>query len=321
MTVSRALSGGKNVRREVQARVEQAAAELGYTRNENARGLRLGRGSGLIGVTITNMANPYYAEMLGGVEEVASRHAHRILVGSSHEDPVLERHLVADFIGRRVEGLIVVPSGHGAADHLRTDQLNGIPLVLASRAVAGVDVDTVLVDDVNGAREATATLLSEGHRRIAFLGNLTSVFTGQRRLEGFQLAHRELGLDVADHLIRLGQQDVRSAEVAMTELLGLAEPPTAVFTANNRNTVGAIRAMVNARRSASPAGSSPDLRVFGFDTFDFADMSPVSLSIVDHDARELGRSAARLLFDHLGRGHAAARPRRVELPVTLRLTP
>ena len=313
MTVSRVLSGGKNVRPELRERVEAAVAKLDYHRNENARSLRPGQRSGLIGVTVTNIANPYYAGMQRGIEEVAAQHARRILVGNSNEDPELERQLVADFIGRRVEGLVVVPSGGTAADHLQPAALGGVPLVLASRAVPGVDVDTVLVDDVRGALEATATLLREGHRRIAFLGHRLSVFTGQRRLEGFRLAHQAAGVEVAEDLVRVGQQDVASAQQALAGLLALASPPTAVFSANNRNTVGAIRALAGRQGR----GGAP-VRLFGFDSFELADLSPVPLSVVDHDASELGRRAATMLVERL-EGRVRDQPGRlVELPVVLR---
>jgi LacI family transcriptional regulator len=320
MTVSRVLSGGKNVRLEVQERVARAVETLGYHRNENARSLRPGHRSGLVGVTITNIANPYYAEMLRGVEEIASAHGRRILVGNSNEDADLEKQLVADFIGRRVEGLIVVPSSAGDAAHLQPARLGGVPVVLASRAVGGVSADTVLIDDVEGARAATAALLAEGHRRVAYLGQ-RSVFTGRRRLEGFTLAHEALDLKPDEELIRVGQQDVGSAERAMTELLELADPPTAVFSANNRNTVGAIRAIVARRRAAAGTGADggiDDIRVAGFDSFDFADIAPVRLSVVDHDAGDLGRRAAAMLFDRLEDGEQPVEPRILELPVTLR---
>jgi LacI family transcriptional regulator len=315
MTVSRVLSGAKHVRPELRGRVEAAVAKLDYHRNENARSLRPGHRSGLIGVTITNIANPYYTGLQRGIEEVAARHARRILVGNSNEDPGLERQLVSDFIGRRVEGLIVVPSGHADVHHLQPPALGGVPMVFASRAVAGVEVDTVLVDDVHGALAATTTLLQEGHRRIAFLGNRLSVFTGQRRLRGFRLAHERAGVAVEEDLVRLGQQDVDSAQQAMAGLLALPDPPTAVFTANNRNTVGAIRALARHTRRAAP------VRLFGFDSFEFADLSPVELSVVDHDAGELGRQAARMLFERLDGLGADVPPRLVELPVTLRLRP
>ena len=322
MTVSRVLSGAQHVRPEMRQRVERAVAELGYHRNENARSLRPGQQSGLVGVTITNIANPYYAGLQRGIEAVAAQHGRRIIVGNSNEDPALERQLVADFLGRRVEGLIVVPSGGGQPENLQPTALGGVPLVFATRAVDGVDVDTVLVDDVRGAFEATATLLREGHRRIAFLGNRLSVFTGRRRFSGFRQAHEGAGVDVVDELVRLGQQDVESAQQAMAELLTLAAPPTAVFSANNRNTVGAIRAIAAAQRRHATTrqedGPSPEVRLYGFDSFEFADLSPVALSVVDHDAVELGRRAAQMLFERLDGTDADLPPRLIELPVSFR---
>jgi LacI family transcriptional regulator len=197
-----------------------------------------------------------------------------------------------------------------------------VPLVLATRALDGVDVDTVLVDDVYGAFEATATLLREGHRRIAFLGNRLSVFTGRRRFTGFRRAHERAGVEVIDDLVRMGQQDVESAQQAMAELLEMAAPPTAVFSANNRNTVGAIRAIAAAQRQQAtrrPDGPpSPEVRLYGFDSFEFADLSPIPLSVVDHDAVELGRCAARMLFERLDGDDAQLPPRLVELPVSFR---
>ena len=317
MTVSRVLSGAQHVRPELRERVERAVRALGYHRNETARSLRRRR-SGLIGVTITNIANPYYAGLQRGIEDVAARHERRILVGNSNEDPARERQLVADFVGRRVEGLVVVPSGQGSTAHLGPAALGGVPLVLASRAVEGVQADTVLIDDVRGAYEAAALLIAEGHRRIAFLGNRVSVFTGQRRFAGFRQAHEDAGVPMVTELVRQGQQDVDSARAAMAELLALDDPPTAVFTANNRNTVGAIRAIAAVGRRTPGAGRST--RVVGFDSFELADLSPVALSLVDHDAEELGRRAAELLFDRLDAAEAGADalpPRLVELPVRL----
>jgi LacI family transcriptional regulator len=323
MTVSRVLSGGKNVRAEVRERVEKVVAEIGYHRNENARSLRPGHRSGLIGVTITNIANPYYAEMQRGIEEVAAEHSRRILVGNSNEQADLERQLVADFIGRRVEGLIVVPSGAGGSAHLTPEALGGTPLAFASRAMEGLDVDTVLIDDVGGAFDATTVLLSEGHRRIAFLGNRVSVFTGQRRFRGFSQAHEAAGIVVEEELVRVGQQDVSSAEMAMTELLGLTNPPTAVFSANNRNTVGAIRAIESARRQRATAGlpTVEPVRLYGFDSFEFADMSPVPLSVVAHDAHALGRTVASLLFERMDGTVTSSKGRLLELPVYLESEP
>ncbi len=312
MTVSRTLAGGANVRPELQEKVLAAVEQLGYHRNENARSLRPGQATGLIGVAITNLANPYYGNLALGIEEVAAAHGKRIILGNTGEDPARERQLIDDFIGRQVEGLILVPSG-GASDHLRPERLGTTPLVLASRRVYGLDVDTVLVDDVGGAYRGTAALLDAGHVRIAYLGNVASVFTGRRRYEGFERALAERGLTPEPGLVHRGQQDVASARTAMRALLDLDMPPTAVFCANNRNTIGALEEIGRRMR----AGASGFPAIVSFDDFELSSLMPVPVTVLDHDARQLGRETAQLLFERLS-ATAAPAPRTVELPVGLR---
>ncbi|MET4052035.1 LacI family transcriptional regulator [Frigoribacterium sp. PvP054] len=311
MTVSRVLSGGKNVRPALREHVERVVAEVGYHRNENARSLRPGHRSGLVGVLITNIANPYYAGVVQGVEQVVAATGRRILVGTTNEDADLERQLLSDFLGRQVEGLVVVPVG-GDAERFLPERLAGVPLVLASRTVDGVRADAVLIDDVEGARRAVTQMLDEGHRRIAFLGNKESVSTGRRRLAGFRSALEQHGLAVDDDLVVFGLQEAAASEAATHDLLAAADPPTAIFAANNRISVGVLRAL--ARRAArTPSLAVP--RLFAFDSFDFADMAPVPLSVIDHDPVELGRVSARMLLARLEGSTEPAPPRLVELPV------
>ncbi|MDR7381757.1 LacI family DNA-binding transcriptional regulator [Promicromonospora iranensis] len=316
MTVSRVLSGGQHVSATMRRKVETSVRALGYRRNENARSLRPGHRSGLVGVVVTNLANPYYAEVLEGIGEILSEANRRVVFGTSHEDPEEEARLIADFVGRQTEGLIVVPAG-GPSEHLRPEQRHGVPLVFASRRQDGVDVDAVIVDDVRGAERVTALLLEEGHRRIAFVGNAVSVFTGQRRYEGFERAHAAAGVPVLPELVRRGQQDIHSAETAARELLALDEPPTAIFGANNRNMVGAIKAL-HAASAARGTDLFARVRLASFDTFDLEELVPGDLSVVTHDARELGRTAAELLLVRL-QGKRPDRPTRtIELPTSIR---
>lgn len=313
MTVSRTLAGGKNVRPDLQKRVLAAVRELGYHRNESARSLRPGQPSGLIGVAITNLGNPYYGTFALGVEEVAATHGRRILLGNTGEDTGREKQLVAEFIGRAVEGLIVVPSG-SSAPHLKPDALHETPLVLASRTVRGVQADSVVLDDVGGAYRGTTALIDAGHTRIAYLGNVTSVYTGKRRFAGYRKALEEHDLPVASELVRRGQQDADAATEAMLELLKVRHPPTAVFAANNRNAIGIIRAI--SRRRA--AGKPVTLAMVSFDDFELSEMMPMPVTVVSHDARELGREAARLLFDRL-LGVERGPARSVQMPTPLRV--
>jgi LacI family transcriptional regulator len=315
MTVSRTLAGGANVRPEIQERVLAAVRELGYRRNENARSLRPGQASGLIGVAITNLGNPYYGNFALGVEEAVAATGRRIVLGNTGGDPARERQLVADFLGRQVEGLVLVPSG-GPSDHLQPDRLGDVPLVLASRRIYGLDVDAVLLDDVGGAYRGTLAMLDAGHTRIGYLGNVSSAFTGGRRYEGYLHALQERGIPLDLALVLREQQDADSASDATRRLLDLDEPPTAIFSANNRNSVGALHEIGRRLRAGASAGAMPEL--VSFDDFELAGLMPVPVTVVDHDPRELGREAAKLLLSRLGNGDRHRGPARlVEMPVRL----
>jgi LacI family transcriptional regulator len=317
MTVSRVMAGGKNVRQDKVDRVLAAVTELGYRRNENARSIRPGQRTGLVGVVITNVANPYYAELQLGVEEALGTQRFRLLVGNSNEELGKEQQLIADFVGRKVDGLIVVPAADDSAAHLGPDAVGPTPVVLASREVAGSELDTVLIDDVTGACEGTRQLIDNGHSRIAYLGSVASASTNQRRLDGFTQAHRAAGLDVDPALIRTGQQRPDQARQAMHELLQLSSPPTAVFSGNNRNTVGVIRALheAGAAHNSSSTPGKDVIPVVCFDNFELSDLMPIPLAIIQHDPRDLGRHAGHLLLDRLQGDPSPAR--RIQLPTRL----
>lgn len=313
MTVSRTLAGGANVRPDLQEKVLTAVRELGYHRNENARSLRPGQASGLIGVAITNLGNPYYGNFALGVEAAVAETGRRIVLGNTGGDPMRERQLVADFLGRQVEGLVLVPSG-GPSEHLRSERLGDVPLVLASRRIYGLDVDAVLLDDVGGAYRGTLALLDAGHTRIGYLGNVGSAFTGGRRYEGYAQALAERSIAPDPELVQREQQATGSAGEATARLLDLPSPPTAIFSANNRNSIAALREIgrrlrAGARRDEMPA-------IVSFDDFELAELMPVPVTIVDHDPQQLGREAARLLLSRLGNGDRERGPARlVEMPV------
>ncbi|WP_194421195.1 LacI family DNA-binding transcriptional regulator [Microbacterium abyssi] len=317
MTVSRTLSGGVNVKPDVQERVLAAVAELGYHRNENARSIRPGHSSGLIGIAITNIANPYYSTFALGVEEEAALTGRRILLGNTSEDADREAELVSDFLGRRVEGLIVVPAST-APDHLAQSQKQGVPVVLASRRIEGLDADNVVLADEEGAHQGATALIDAGHSRIGYLGNTLAIFTGQRRHDGFIRALKDRGIPLDPTLIAVGQQTVDEAREATRAMLRMANPPTAVFCANNRNAIGALKEINQQITSGlKPAAEFPE--VMSFDDFELAELSPVPISVIDHDPRELGRTAARLLLDRLDAGDDTGAVREVELPVQLRM--
>lgn len=320
MTVSRTMSGGRNVSAEVRMRVHAAADQLGYRPNQNARNTRLRQPTGLIGVAVTNLGNPYYGQFALGVEDEAARLNRHILIGNSREDPLREAELLDGFTGRQVEGLIVVPAGNGLAFADRLRSLPRVPLVLATRFIDGLEKDTVLVDDVGGAHAGTASLIGDGHRRIAFLGDVDGIPTARRRFQGFTEALATAGADF-DGTLLAPVRDTIAAYAAVHEQLGKPDPPTAFFSANNRTTVGALRALSERRSTAG--GPSPALA--SFDDVELADLLGIPLTVMSHDPRALGAQAASLLFDRLAEDRssadAPAHPRLVQMPVTVRRYP
>ncbi|WP_020579226.1 LacI family DNA-binding transcriptional regulator [Actinopolymorpha alba] len=289
MTVSRVLHDDPRVSPVNRERVLAAVKALGYRRNEVARNLRLGRTSGLIGLVVTNLANPFYSQFALGVESVAGENDLKVVLANTDEDAERERQLVKELIARRVDGMIVVPAGSDHA-HLDPKAAGSVPVVLGARPPAGPEIDSVLVDDFGGAREATAALVAAGHTRVGFLGLPPSVWTSAERFRGFCVALEEAGLPLDERYVRRQQRTIPAAEEAARDLLRLRRPPTALFCANSRNTLGAIRAT---RQLA------PETTLAGFDDFELADVLGVPLIVVAYDPRELGRQAAGLLVQRL----------------------
>src|SRR5215216_3837941 len=307
-TVSRVVNGDGKVRPDLAERVHEAVSLLGYRRDLTATNLRRAdRASASVGIVFDDVANPFHAALLRGVETVARTRGVLPLVGSSDEDADRERELAEAFLSRRVDGLIVVPSG---PDHsyLRAERDAGVGLVFVDRPPAFIDADCVLSDNAGGAFAATTHLIAAGHRRIGFLGDLSRIYTAVERLRGYREALAEHGVGFDERLVRMELHDSASAAAATGDLLAADEPPTALFTAQNLITVGAVqrlRELALNRRIA----------LVGFDDLPLADAVEPGLTVVAQDAHELGRLTAELLFARLdGDGGPT---RRVEVPTRL----
>ncbi|PZS01380.1 MAG: LacI family transcriptional regulator [Pseudonocardiales bacterium] len=306
MTVSRALHDDPRVAPRTRERILTAARELGYRRNELARSLRLGRPSGMLGLVVTNLANPFYSQLALGVENLAAAHGMRLVLSNTADDVDRERRIVHDLVSWRVDGIIVVPAGVDQS-HLDLARLNDVPVVLAARPPVGIEADCVLLDDFGGARDATSDLLAAGHRRLAFLGP-PAAWTSAERMRGFRAALGAANASLDESLVRCDQRDAEAAERVAAELLAMPAPPTAIFCANSRNAIGAFRAV---------RGMGTDTELSCFDDFELADV--LRLTVVTYDPRAVGAEAARLLVGRIARiGHSAqARPQRTVLPTTV----
>jgi LacI family transcriptional regulator len=304
-TVSRVVNEEPGVRPETAEAVRRTIAQLGFSRNDLARALRHGRRSGLFGLVIEDVSNPFYSAIARGVEEVTRSRGILAIAASSDEDGDRERDLVRLFCERRVDGLLIVPAGndHG---YMLPELRSGTRVVFIDRPPRKIDADVVLLDNVGGARTAVEHLLAQGHRRIGFVGDAPGIFTAGERLRGYRDTLARAGLAADPSLIRLGAHDAAAAEVAVDELLSLPDPPTALFAGNNRITVGALRVL---------GRDGYRLALVGFDDIELGEMLAVPVTVVAYDAAELGRSAAELLAQRLAGDNRPSQ--RVVLPTTL----
>jgi LacI family transcriptional regulator len=293
-TASRVLNREPNVAAATRERVLDAAASLGFRRNAVAADLARGGFSRLVGFITGDLANEFYSALASGIERELREHGLQLLTASSDEDPERESSLTGELLERRVGALIVTPAG---ADHsaLRGEIAAGLTVVVVDRPAAGMDVDTVVIDNRGGTRAAVEHLLAHGHRRIAFVGDEPHLWTYQERSDEFLAAMRDAGVSDAERWVRSGAHSAAAARDLVVELLdarhgqardGQApEPPTAVLAANNRATVGTLQALRDV-----PGGDG--VAVVGFDDFELADL--LGITVVAYDAVEMGRRAAEL---------------------------
>jgi LacI family transcriptional regulator len=288
-TVSRVVNRDPTVGRGLAARVAAAVEELGYRRNLTASSLRRAdRASTLIGLVFDDLANPFFSALHRGVEDVARRRGVFTVASSSDDAPARELELIEAFGERGVDGMIIAPVG-GDHSHLARDRESGMALVFVDRPARDLDADTVIVDNAGGVQRGVEHLLDAGHRRIGYLGDRRHIASSSERFRGYRAALAAAGLTFDPMLVRLDVQRSSIAAAEVRALLSLEDPPTAIFTAQNLITIGAVRALKR-------LGLEHQVALVGFDDVDLADALNPGLTVIAQDLRELGRTAATLLF-------------------------
>lgn len=306
-TVSRVVNREPGVSAALISRVEAEVTRLGYRHNLAASQLRRGRRTASIGVLLQDLGNDFCAELLRAVEDRARVSGVVVISASLDEEADREHELVIGLVQRRIDGIILMPASQDQS-YLADEMTAGLAVVIVDRHPHRLDVDSVATANHAGAREAVAHLVAQGHRRIGFVGDDPAIDTARERLEGYREALAEHGLPVLTELQRPAHGTRADAERAVVELLTLPDPPTALFTARNEVTVGAVRAL-------RAAGLSRRVALVGFDDFANADLLDPAVTVVSQDARGQGLTAVDLLLARLG---GAADPvQRVELATRL----
>ncbi|WBB69221.1 LacI family DNA-binding transcriptional regulator [Micromonospora sp. WMMD812] len=290
-TASRALSGNGYVAAEVSARVLAAAEQIGYVPDGNARALR-NRTSRAVGVLISDIRNPFYANLAAGIEEQLRAAGYHVIVVNNDGQAEAEVEGARTFLAVRVSAAIVTPVSGRAVRMLMDD---GVTVVQADRMVDGLTSDGVLVDNVQGAQEITSHLVDLGHTNIALLIDETDWTTGAGRLAGFRAALRAARLPMDPTLVVPTRFQPDAARDAVNALLDRRPDVTALFAANNMLAEGAFQAL-QGRGLRVP----DDLSLVAFDDVPWMSMVSPGITTVDQHTDDLGRTCAQLVIDRLG---------------------
>lgn len=311
-TVSHVLNGTRKVAPATVARVCQAMEELGYQPNGIARALRT-RITHVIGVLISDITNPFFATLVRGVEDAAREMGYSVIVCNSDEDAKKEGLYLKVLVERRIDGVIIAPTGDGSNLTVLDLANYKVPLVFVDRKPKNLQADAVLSDNVGGAYQAVKHLIERGHRRIGIVLGIPGTTTTEERFAGYCKALQESGLKVEKDLVVWGGYRFEGGCRAMAELLNLAQPPTAVFSTNNQMTLGVL-----ARLWKQKIKIPKEMAVVGFDDFDWAEFIDPPLTVVVQHPYKLGYEAAKVVLRRLARPDKSSEEIRIETTLRVR---
>ena len=291
-TASRVVNGEPGVVRAKIDAVTQAIEQLNYRRDMSASSLRRSDGrTAAVAALLEDLANPFSAEVHRALENEARERGVLIFAGSVDQDPERERQLVREFAARRADGLVIMPASTDHA-YLAGEVSTRTPIVFIDRAPVGFSADAVVTDNYLGAARAVSHLVQRGHRRIGFLGDKMSIDTARHRHDGFLAAMSDYGLEVPPAAMATGLHTREEASRAARAMFNVAEPPTAIFTAQNNITVTGVRCL-------QELGLMFRVALVGFDDLPWADLVQPGVTVMAQDPSAMGRRAAQIIFDRL----------------------
>lgn len=312
-TVSRVVNKEPLVKARARERVEAAIAELNYVPNRVAQRLRrVYTHKKLIALVLPDIQNPFYVDVVRGVEACAYKENFSVMIGNFGQDEQKEKQILEILQSESIDGLIGAPSQE-RDPHIMKVIENGYIVVCIDRGLVDADVDVVKVNNEAGVFAAVEHLISLGHRRIAHITGHPDIPTTAERLAGYNRAMVEHGLRVDPALVKASNSDFPSGATLMRELLGIENAPTAVFTANNLITLGALET-IHERRLNIPE----DISIIGFDDMRWSTSLNPPLTAVRQSGYEIGRLAAERLIARIAHPKQASATLVLETDLVLR---
>lgn len=291
-TVSRALMTPEKVSLLTRKRVDDAITETGYSPTTLTRTLRRNESKTIVTI-VPDICDPYFSEILRGIEDAAVENGYVILVGDSSQQQKREQSFVNLVYTKQVDGMVLLGSDL-PFNASRQEQKNLPPLVMACEYAPELELPTVHIDNLTAAFEAVNYLTKLGHKRVAELSGPESSSLCQFRHQGYQQALRRAGIAMNNAYIHYGNFTFEAGATAITQLLSLSSPPTAVFCHNDIMAIGATQ-------KAKQMGFRvpQDISIMGFDDIEFSQYCDPPLTTISQPRYEIGRQSMLMLLELL----------------------
>lgn len=291
-TASRAINNKPDINEKTKKRILEIAQELGYIRNSAAVALRTKK-TRTIGVVIADNRNPFYAEVLNGMEIAAREKNYHIILANTQRDYKKEEEAINLLLAKRVDGLLITPVQDRDDDIKKLIEAN-IPFVVVGRDFKNIEVDAVYNDEVKGGFLATDYLIKKGHKKIALVNGFLYKSPARSRLEGYKKALNKYRIPLDDLLISAGDINMENGYERTRQMMEKNLDFTAIFAYNDMMAFGVMQA-IKEKGLKIPQ----DIALVGYDDISFSSLISPTLTTIKLKKQELGVESVKLLFSRI----------------------
>jgi LacI family transcriptional regulator len=308
-TVSHVVNNSRFVSDEIRERILQAVADLNYSPSALARSLKI-KQTRTLGMIVTTSNNPFFAEVVAGVERICYQRGYTLVLCNTEGDPERLSHSLEVLLQKRIDGLLLMCTEARSASVAVFDRHPAVPIVVMDWGPLHTKADRIQDNSALGGYLATRYLIEQGHRRIGLITGPLDKLPAQSRQKGYQQALDEAGIPFQQEYVVAGDFEFTGGISGMHQLLALAEPPSAVFAGNDVSAVGVYQALYRAGLTVPQ-----DISVVGYDDIELAQYLTPPLTTIHQPQEDLCRQAVDTLLDRIQGADDA--PRIISLEPTL----
>ena len=294
-TVSRALKDFPGISPATKKAVTELADKYNYRPNAIALSLR-NQKTNIIGVIIPETVHFFFSTVISGIEDAAMKEGYNVMICQSNENYEREADSIDALMGARVDGLLVSISRETAnLDHLKKVTEEGTPMVFFDRLVEGMNASSVIIDDYQGAYDATEHLIEQESEHIVHLTGPSNLIIGRKRKEGYISALEDHEIPVREeYIVECRKGTSEEAERVITQLLSTGMAIDGVFASNDVAALGALKAVKKAGLQIPR-----DIAIVGFSDWQFSSLVEPGLTSISQPGYDIGQQAAQLILEEI----------------------